>query len=400
MAERSLRNLNWLNFFVADMGTSFGPFVTVALTQAGWSPAWIGSALGAGGFAALAGQLPAGVLIDASHHKRTLAGIAVLCIALAALTIAWMPTHSAVFAALITQNLAGVVLGPTIAALTLSLATTSALGERLGRNVRFQAMGSVGAAGLLGLLGYRFGPQAVFLTAACLALPALLALRGVRPEALAAAPTRTDHPAAMPPALRPRMAPPEHLFTDRRLLAFGLCVALFFIGNTGILTLAAQDFTRMDPGIADALATAMIIVPQGIAAFLSPKLGRLAQRWGRRRVLLLGFSAVPLRALLFAVGGPPPLLVAFQALDGLSAATFGVMLPLVVADLTRRSGRFNLGYAAIGLAVAGGAALSNTLTGAIAGAAGHTLAFGALAVAGLLAMSAVAFVLPETRPAT
>lgn len=392
-----MRCLQWVNFFVADMGTSFGPFVTVALTQAGWSPGWIGSALGAGQLAALAGQLPAGALIDASHHKRVLAALAVLGISLAALTLAWVPSHSAVFAALITQNLAGVVLGPTIAALTLSLSKASALGDRLGRNVRFQAFGSAGAAVVLGALGNEFGPRAVFTTAACLALPALLALTGVRAEALATAHTRTSHPAALPRTHRPPLAGLGSVFASRGLLAFGLCVVLFFIGNTGILTLAALDFTRMDPRIADTLATAMVIVPQGVAAFLSPRLGRLAQRRGRRAVLLLGFSAVPIRATLFAIGGPPPLLVLYQAFDGLSAATFGVMLPLVVADLTRRSGRFNLGYAAIGLAVAGGAALSNTLTGQIAGLAGVPVAFGMLAGAGLLAMAAVAFVMPETR---
>ena len=399
MAERSLRNLAWLNFFVADMGTSFGPFVSVALIQAGWSQAWIGYALGAGSLAALVGQVPAGALIDVTHHKRRLAAIALFGLAAAALTIAWMPAHAPVLAALMTQNLAGVVLGPTIAALTLSLSQTSALGERLGRNVRFQAMGAAGAAILLGVLGQKFGPRAVFVAAAGLAIPAMLALRGVHPDALATAALRTDHPAALSPRLRAPMPPPHHIFADRRLLAFGLCIALFFIGNAGIVTLAADGFASSSPGIADLLVPAAIVLPQGLVALLSPRIGRLAQRWGRRPVLLVGFAAVPLRALLFAIGGPPELLVLYQALDGIGAATFGVMLPLIVADITRDSGRFNLTYAGLGLAVTGGAALSNALAGGIASAAGTTLAFLALAIAGVLAMCAVAFVLPETRPA-
>ena len=399
MAERSLRNLNWLNFFVADMGTSFGPFVSVALVQANWTQASIGYALSAGSLASLAAQLPAGALIDATHHKRILAGAAVIGIAAAALTIALMRTHSAVTAALIMQGLAGVVLGPTIAALTLSLSKTSMLGERLGRNVRFQAMGSAGAALVLGALGQGFGPNAVFLAAAALGLPALVALRGVRPEAIAAAPTRTDHPAALHPNLRPPMPPPYQLLRDRRLLAFGACVLLFFLGNAAIITLAANSFARMNPAIAELLVPATIILPQVIVAVLSPRLGRLAQRWGRRPVLLAGFAAVPLRAILFALGGPPELQVAFQALDGLGAATFGVMLPLIVADITRTSGRYNLVYAALGMTATLGATLSNSIGGAIATAAGDRLAFLALAAAGVLAMCAVAFVMPETRPA-
>ena len=253
MAERSLRNLNWLNFFVADMGTSFGPFVSIALVQANWSQASIGYALGAGSLASLAAQLPAGALIDATHHKRILAGAAVIGIAAAALTIALLRTHSAVTAALVMQGLAGVVLGPTIAALTLSLSKTSMLGERLGRNVRFQAMGSALAALVLGALGQGFGPSAVFLAAAVLGLPALLALRGVRPADIAEAHTRTDHPAALHPARRGPMPPPHHLLRDRRLFAFGLCVLLFFLGNAAIITLAANDFAAMNPKIAELL---------------------------------------------------------------------------------------------------------------------------------------------------
>ncbi len=400
MAERSLRNLAWLNFFVADMGTSFGPFVSVALISAGWTQAWIGYALGAGSLAALVGQVPAGALIDVTHHKRRLAAVALLGIAAAALTIALMPARGPVMAALMTQNLAGVVLGPTIAALTLSLSQAGALGERLGNNVRFQAMGAAGAAIVLGALGEQFGPRAVFLAAAGLAVPALLMLRGVHPDDLATAAERTSHPAAVSPRVRPPMPPPHHVVWDRRLLAFGLCIVLFFIGNTGLLTLVANGFASSDPMIAELLVPAAIVLPQALVALLSPRFGRLAQSWGRRPVLLIGFAAVPLRAVLFAIGGPPELLVAYQALDGLDAAAFGVMLPLVVADLTRGSGRFNLTYAVLGLAVTGGAALSNALAGSIATAAGSTAAFLTLAAAGLLAMCAVAFVLPETRPAT
>ncbi len=395
-----MQNLALLNFFVADMGTSFGPFVSVALVHAGWTQAWVGYALGAGSLAALVGQVPAGALIDVTRHKRRLAAVALLGLAGAALTIAWMPAHAPVLAALMTQNLAGVVLAPTIAALTLSLSHSAALGERLGTNVRFQAMGAAGAAIVLGVLGQKYGSRAVFLAAAGLAVPALLALRGIRPEALAAVALRVTHPAALSPRLRPPPPPsPRMVFRDRRLWAFGLCVVLFFMGNAGIVTLAADGFAASDPGIANLLVPAAIVLPQGLMALLSPRLGRLAQCWGRRPVLLIGFAAVPLRALLFAIGGPPELLVLYQALDGLGAATFAVMLPLIVADITRDSGHFNLAYAGLGLAMTGGAALSNALGGAIAGAVGVAPAFLALASAGLLAMCAVAFVLPETRPA-
>jgi hypothetical protein len=57
--------LNGLNFFVADMLTGFGPFVTIYLAANGWHPADIGFALSIGTMAAIVGQVPAGMLVDA-----------------------------------------------------------------------------------------------------------------------------------------------------------------------------------------------------------------------------------------------------------------------------------------------------------------------------------------------
>jgi MFS family permease len=381
----SARQLNWLNFLVADMSAAFGPFVPVALIQAGWSPAWVGYAVGAGGLAAMAGQVPAGALIDSTAHKRGLAACAVLALAGAALVLAWSPLHLPVVAALLLQGLAGVVLGPTIAALTLALSQQGGLGERLGSNARWQALGAAGAALALGLLGHRFGPRAVFVAAALLAIPALLAVRALRPGE---APRRRR-------AGRLRAARPAW---PAGMVIFFVCTLLFFAGNAAILTLAAAGLAASSPRLASLLVPAAVVVPQALVALLSPWVGRAAQRWGRRPLLLLGLSMVPLRALLFALGLPPLAMVGLQALDGVGAAVFGVMLPLVVSDLTRHNGRFNLAYAGLGLAGTAGTAASNLVGGWVIGHAGAPAAFLTLAATGLLAMGAAALMMPETRP--
>ena len=54
-----------------------------------------------------------------------------------------------------------------------------------------------------------------------------------------------------------------------------------------------------------------------------------------------------------------------QLLDGITAAVFAVMVPLVVADLTRGTGHFNLGQGIVGTATGIGASLSATLAGYI-----------------------------------
>ena len=63
---------------------------------------------------------------------------------------------------------------------------------------------------------------------------------------------------------------------------------------------------------------------------------------GRRPLLLIGFAALPIRALLFAVSADPLFLVGLQLLDGISGAVVGVLTVLVTADLTHGTGRFNL----------------------------------------------------------
>ena len=90
------------------------------------------------------------------------------------------------------------------------------------------------------------------------------------------------------------------------------------------------------------------------------------------------------------------LLVAVQALDGVSAAVFGVMLPLVAANLTLGTERFNLCMGVLGLAAAGGATLSTLLAGLMADHFGTTTALVALAGCGPMAsLAAMTTATPE-----
>ena len=132
-------------------------------------------------------------------------------------------------------------------------------------------------------------------------------------------------------------------------------------------------------------------------ALLSPWVGRMAEQWGRRPVLLLGFAAVPVRGVLFALIDQPDLVIAVQILDGVSAAVFGVLLPLVVADITRGTGRFNLCMGVIGLAIGRGRTVSTSAAGLVADRLHSSAAFAALAAVGVLAVVILWALLPETK---
>jgi MFS family permease len=150
---------------------------------------------------------------------------------------------------------------------------------------------------------------------------------------------------------------------------------------------------------ATVLIAACIVVPQLLVAVFSPWVGRRAQTWGRRPLLLIGFAALPIRGVLFASVTNPELLVVVQLLDGVTAAVFAVMVPLVIADLTRGTGRFNLGQGIVGTATGIGASLSATLAGYVSDRFGSPSAFAGLASIAFTGLVVLWLLMPETRPA-
>ncbi len=423
---RSARvGLDLLNFFVANLQTAFGPFVSVYLTTQAWTQGQIGLALSIGTVTSMASQIPAGALVDRLAGKRGAAAAAILAVIGGALLLAIWPARLPVAAAEMLHGFASCVLTPAIAAISLAAAEAGgiAAGERFGRNARWASIGNGAAAGLMGACGYWISARAVFLLAAALALPGLLALRMIRSDAappvdptlraasLAGAfpPAQADAPALQaraggaggprrsPPTAERARLPVRALLADRRLLAFSACAGLFALANGAMLPLAASEATSQIGARAQLVIAACIVLPQLLVALLSPEVGRVAEQSGRRGLLLLGFAALPVRGVLLSLQLGPYALIAIEALDGISAASFGVLLPLVAADITRGTGRFNLCMGFLGLWIAGAATLSTALGGLIAERASTSAAFLALAGAGAAGTLLVWAVMPETR---
>ena len=91
------------------------------------------------------------------------------------------------------------------------------------------------------------------------------------------------------------------------------------------------------------------------------------------------------------------MIVVVQALDGLSGAVLGVLVPLTLADVSRGTGRFNLAQGIVGCATGVGASLSTIGAGVLADKLGTSIAFAGLAAVAVLAFAAVALLMPETR---
>jgi MFS family permease len=391
-SRRSLRGLDWFVFFVADVQTGFGPFVSVYLTTQKWTQVDIGLVLSAAGFVSLLGQMPGGALVDAARSERLVAGIAIVTIGLSALAYAALPMFPIVLSAAVLHALASCVLGPAIVAISLGLVGHVAIGQRLGRNARFASVGNGLAAAAMGACGYFLSARAVFVVTALLLVPALVALRRIAANEID--PERA-HGAMPQERTKPRTKPGE-LMQNRPLLIFGSCLLLFHLANAAMLPLMGSVVTMRSPQWAPLLIAACIVVPQLVVAAASPWIGHRAQIVGRRPLLLIGFAALPVRGLLFATVSNPWLLVAVQILDGITAAVFSVMVPLTIADLTRGTGRFNLGQGIAGTFVGIGASLSATLAGYITDHFGSGSAFFGLALIALAALALVGLLMPET----
>jgi MFS family permease len=397
-SSTSLSGLDGVNLFLAGMQSGFGPFVAVLLADEKWTLQNIGFVLSASSLAGLLSQLPGGELLDATRSKRFLVALGGIMVAVSALVIALWPSLPVVFAALVLQGITGGFLGPAIAAISLGLVGHSALADRLGRNQRFASTGVVTTTGLMGAIGYFLSYQAIFLASAALALPMLVALARIRSTDIhfGRACGQPDHDAPTPPARARRLS----LWKNHNLLTFAGCLFLFQLGNASMLPLAGEELAYRNGTDSSLTISALIIVPQIIVALTAPWAGRQAQSWGRRPLLLIGFSALTIRALLFAVTTNPLLLIGIQLLDGISGSVLGVLTALIIADLTKGTGRFNLAQGFVGTIAGIGASLSTTLFSLIVGNFGGAIGFLSIAAVALSTVFIVWLWMPETKPST
>ncbi|WPH13674.1 MFS transporter [Variovorax paradoxus] len=390
-SRRSLRALDALAFLAPDIQGGVGPFLVVFMAGTlAWNPQRIGTVMFVSALVGLAVQAPAGALIDSVRHKpRWIAG-AIALIAASLVVMVNRPGYAVILAGQSLIGAAGALVAPAIAATSLGMVGRVGFDARVGRNTAITATGTVLWALGTGWIGHAFGPHAMFFFAAAMALPTIAAALCIRRRDIDPQLARGADAEATPTARPVR-------WHDRRLFVLLACAFLFHLANAAMLTLVAQK-VGAQAGTSMALwlswgviVTQLVTIPIGLAV------GRWAPRLPRKPIFLVGFAVLPVRGLLYVLADSPAALLALQLLDGLGAGIFGVMLTLMISDLTRGSGHFNfalgLGATCVGL----GAALSNLLGGAVAHAAGYGTAFSVLAGIAAAALALFALAMPETR---
>jgi len=392
-SAQSRRGLDWMNFFIADVQTGFGTFVAFYLAQQGWPQERVGIALAIGGLAGVLSQIPGGALADAVRWKRALTAVGIVAIGAAALLLALKPTFLTVITAQLLQGVTGGIITPAIGAISLGLVGRRAMSVRTGRNYRFAAAGHVATAGAMGLAGAYVSQGGIFVVAAALCVPALIALARIRADEI-------DYARARNAASGKRAGEVGRvldLAKNRRLLLFMAAIVLFQLADASLLPLIGEDLAVTKTAHVSLWMSILVMVPQVVVAVFAPWVGYHSEHKGRRPLLLVGFAVEPIRALLLVFSSAYPLLIVGQVLNGISGAVIGVLTVIVVADLTTGTGRFNLAQGAVG-ALSGLAAAASTFgTGYAVRWFGPVVGFSAIALVSGAALVSI-WVFTETKP--
>jgi predicted MFS family arabinose efflux permease len=376
----SVPGLAALNFFLADVQGGLGPFLATWLAQAAhWDPARVGLVMTVSGLIGLMCNTPAGALVDRSAHPRF--WVAVSVGATMAGTLALLPARG--FAAVLGAQLAaaagGAVTAPALVALTLAVVGKQSFPRQQAYNQAWNHTGNVLAACAVAAATFVLGASAAFWVMAGMAAASGLSLLAI-PSAAIDVSRASGHASGAPSDSL------WHVLADRRLLALGVALMLFHLGNAAMLPLLGERMAAIGRGNPTRWLAVCIVVAQAVMVPVALVCGRATGRVSPAWLFLASCMVLPVRGVMAALAQDPAWLVPIQVLDACGAGTQGVAIPVMVADYTWGSGRTQTALGAVGTLQGIGAALSTTLGGVLAASIGWGAAFVGLTVPAVFAL--------------
>ena len=394
------RALDALNFLLADVRDGLGPYLAIyLLTEQKWDEASIGVVMSVAALAGIIAQTPAGALIDRSTAKRALMIGAAILVTLACLILPLIHGFELVAATQALAAAAGAIFAPAVAAVTLGIVGPKAFARRIGRNEAFNHAGNAVAAALAGVTAYWFGPIVVFWLLAAMAIASIAATLSIPADAI-------DHQVArglddahdQDGAAHDQPSGFQVLLACKPLLIFAVATVAFHFSNAAMLPLVGQKLALVNRELGTTLMSVCIVAAQMVMVPVAMLVGHKADVWGRKPIFAVALAVLMLRGALYPLSDSPYWLVSVQLLDGVGAGIFGALFPLVVADLTRGTGHFNISQGAIATAAGLGGALSTAFAGFIVVKAGYSAAFLFLAVVAGTGLLGFIAMMPETLP--
>ncbi len=398
--KQSLHGLDWLNFFMADVNTGIGPFLAIYLMAARhWNPASVGVVVSAQSIASVLAQAPAGWLVDWSRHKKWLIIDAAALVAVGCFGIVRSRNEPTEILTQIAIGIAATVFPPTIAAISLGIVGKQKLSRRIGRNETFNHAGNVSFALIAGAVGTWLGQKWIFYSSAMVAAATMCAAATIRSQDIDNEAARASNVEASSKASSGEcacIASFRDLLHDSSLRIFTISVVLFHFANAAMLPLVGELLSKGKGGKSSLYMSACIVAAQFVMIPVAFLTGKLADPWGRKPLFLVGFAVLTLRGVLYTLGKGSVYLLAVQSLDGVGAAIFGVLWVIIISDLAKGTGRFNLLQGVIQAALGVGAFLSNFLAGFVVKSFGYNTAF--LGLAGIAFTGLLFFALLMREP--
>jgi MFS family permease len=386
------------SYFLCMAGIGFTlPYLPLYLRQEGLSDRAIGliSTL-----AALAGlvQFPVGVWSDRLRTRKPFLIIALALLATA--TFLLHGTHGVValgvLVLLFAENGACRATVESLAgAEAVHLAPPDQVGTALGALRFWRPIGVMIVALAGSVLADRYGPDAI--------LPPLAVVQAL---AVAAALLIHEIPAPEHGRLVTRPAVDEAsaesrssraIWGDARLWAFIAAMILFHTAAApGGVYLGL--FLKQDLGAADHFLPYVFVVMMLTWMLVVWPAGSLADRFGRRPLLLLAWSAMACRMGLIAVATAPEQILGIQVLDGLAQGLFNVIAAAWVTDRLADPRRAGEAQVLVGSCLVTGSAVGPLLAGLVVEPLGYRGMFALLAGIAAVAALLVLALVPETLP--
>jgi MFS family permease len=379
----TIRPLEALNFFMADLQAGIGPFLGVFLLAHGWKSGPIGTVMTIGGVAGMIMTAPAGALIDTTSRKRMYVVISAIFTAIASAIILFSQNLWLVSISQVATAIAGSVIGPAVIGITLGIVRQKGFNRQNGHNQAYNHAGNVVGAALSGWLGFRFGMSAIFLLAALFGVLSVVSVLLIPARAIddqAARGLEKDDGSGKASGLKV-------LIECKPLLILAAALAFFHLGNGAMLPLYGLAAAGNHQGNPSVFVAMTIVIAQLVMVVASLVAMRMADKRGYWLVMLISFLALPIRGLIAAHWINHTGLYPVQILDGIGAGLQSVAVPGLVARILNGTGRINIGQGAVMTVQGLGASLSPAIGGWLAQSIGYPVTFlllGALALVSIV----------------
>ena len=384
------------SYFLGMAGIGFTlPYLPLYLSERGLSDRAIGIVSTIAALAGLA-QFPAGIWSDRIGWRKPFLVVALASVAAStwllrgAEGVLWIGLLVAFFAE---NGIGRAVVESLAGAEAAALAPPGGVGAALGALRFWKPIGIVIAALVGSWLAERYGVGSILLPLAVVQTLAVGAALLIHEPGGRGDPGEGDRDAT--PVGSTASRPDRPSTRDKGLWAFIAAMILYHAANApgGVYLglFLKRDLHAPDRMLAYAFAVSMV----AWMLVVWPA-GRLADRWGRKPLLIAGWSIMAIRLAFVAVIPSPALAVANQALDGLGNGLFAVLAASWVTDRLADPRRSGEAQVIVGSCLVFGSAIGPAVAGFLVEPLGYRGLFWALAGVGVLATAIIVFLVPET----